>query len=81
MHDGVIVLERKRKSVETRIGEIEAKKAQYQTKIDSYKAKVSALDAKIQDLKDSQKQKELEGLLKVIKASGKTPEEVLQALK
>lgn len=71
---------RTRKSVETRISEIEALKAQYQTKIDGYKAKISKLDAKIEQIKDSQKKKELENLLTVIKGSGKTPEEVIAAL-
>ncbi|HEX3027376.1 MAG TPA: cortexillin II [Clostridia bacterium] len=74
-------MERKRKTVETQITEIEAKKAQYQAKINNYKAKISDLDSKIRDLKDIQKQKELENLLDVIKTSGKTPEEVIAAIK
>jgi hypothetical protein len=73
-------LERARKTVEARIADIEAKKAQFQTKIDGYKAKIAALDTQIQELCDAQKQKDLENLLKVIKASGKTPEEVISAL-
>lgn len=73
-------MERARKTIEARIAEIEAKKAQFQTKIDGYKAKIAALDTQIQELADVQKQKELENLLKVIKASGKTPEEVISAL-
>lgn len=74
-------MERTRKTIETRISEIEAKKAQFQTKIDNYKAKIAALDSQVQELNDAQKQKELEKLLEVIKASGKTPEEVIAALK
>ena len=73
-------MERPRKSIDARISEIEAKKSQFQTKIDGYKAKIAALDTQIQELYDVQKQKELENLLKVIKSSGKTPEEVIAAL-
>lgn len=73
-------MERKRKTIETHISEIETKKAQLQVKIDGYKAKISELDAKITEYKETQKQKELENLLQVIKASGKTPEEVISAL-
>lgn len=50
-------------------------------KIESIKAKVSEIDSKIQKLKDVQKKKDLENLLEVIKSSGKTPEEVISALK
>lgn len=74
-------MERTRKTIETKIAEIEAKKAQFQTKIDGYKAKIAALDSQVQELNDAQKQKDLEKLLEVIKASGKTPEEVIAALK
>jgi septal ring factor EnvC (AmiA/AmiB activator) len=69
-----------RKSVDIQIAEIESKKSQFQIKIDTYKAKVAELDAQIKDLQESQKQKELENLLQVIKASGKTPDEVMAAL-
>ena len=69
-----------RKSIETKISEIEAKKAQFQTKIDAYKAKISDLDAEIKGLQDDRKQKELANLLNVIQQSGKTPEEVMSAL-
>jgi septal ring factor EnvC (AmiA/AmiB activator) len=78
---GVIKLQRTRKTIEARISDIEAKKAQFGVKIESYKAKISELDSQIQELQDAQKQKELENLLDVIKASGKTPEEVIAALK
>lgn len=71
---------RQRKTFEARVAEIETKKAQLQTRIDAYKAKLAGLDAKIQKLKDTQKQKELDNLLHVIKSSGKTPEEVIAAL-
>ena len=73
-------MERARKTIEVRISEIEAKKAQFQTKIDGYKAKIAALDSQIQELNDAQKQKDLEKLLDVIKASGKTAEEVIASL-
>lgn len=65
------------KTVDTRIKEIEAQRAKYQAKIEGYKAKISDLDGKIQSLKKNQQKKELENLLDVIKASGKTPEEVM----
>ncbi len=71
---------RRRKSVDQQIADIEAQKSQYQAKIDGYKVKISDLDGKIQTLQESQKQKELESLLDVIKKSGRTPEEVIQAL-
>lgn len=74
-------MERAHKTIETRITELEAKKAQYQAKIDNYKKKISALEVKVQELSDSRKQKDIENLLKVIKASGKTPEQVIAALK
>lgn len=74
-------MQRKRKSTDARLAEIEAKKNQYQAKIETYKAKISDLDAKVQQIRDRQKQNELEDLLKVIKASGKTPEEVIATLK
>lgn len=74
-------MQRVRKPIDVRIKDIETKKAQYQAKIENYKAKISELDSQIQKLKESQKQKELENLLNIIKASGKTPEEVLAALK
>lgn len=74
-------MQRTRKTVEARISDIESKKAQIQVKIESYKAKISELDSQIQELEDVKKQKELENLLDVIKASGKTPEEVIAALK
>lgn len=65
------------KTVETRIMEIEAQRAKYQARIESIKAKISDLDGKIQALKSTKQQKEVQQLLKAIKASGKTPEEVL----
>ena len=71
---------RTRRTVEVRIADIESKKAQYQSKIENYKTKISQLDSLIQEIKETQKQKELEKLLSVIKASGKTPEEVITAL-
>lgn len=73
-------MERKRKTVAARIADIESQKAQYQSKIEGYKAKISELDSKMQELRDVQKQKELENLLDVIKSSGKTPEEVMAVL-
>ena len=69
-----------RKSVDIQIAEIESKKSQFQIKIDVYKAKIAELDAQIKDIQESQKQKELNDLLMVIKTSGKTPEEVMAAL-
>ena len=74
-------MERTKKSTEMRISEIEAKKAQYQAKIENYSSKMADLDTKIQELRDVQKQKDLESLLEIIKSSGKTPEEIIAALK
>ena len=74
-------MERKNKSIASRISEIEAKKLQFQSRVDSYKAKISELDSKIQELEETQKQKDLENLLEMIKASGKTAEEVISSLK
>ncbi len=73
-------MERKSKTIASRISEIEAKKMQFQARIDNYKAKISDLDSKIQELQETQKQKDLENLLEIIKASGKTTEEVISAL-
>lgn len=71
---------RTRKTAETRLAELSAKKAQLQAKIENWKGKISELDSQIKDLTEARKQKELEQLLKAIKDSGKTPEEVLSAL-
>jgi hypothetical protein len=65
-----------RPSADTQIAEIEAKKTQLQAKIDGYKVKIAELDSQIKELKESKKQKELESLLEVIKASGKSTEEI-----
>lgn len=70
----------KTRPVNTVISELEMKKAGYQSKIENYKTKISELDKEIQNLLNRQKQKELEQLLDIIKASGKTPEEVIAAL-
>lgn len=72
---------RNKKPLEARISEIESKKDQLQAKIDNNKAKIAELDLKIEKLRNSKKQKELENLLAAIKATGKTPEEVLASLK
>lgn len=71
---------RTRKTTESRLAEISTKKAQYQAKIENLKNKISDLDMQIKNITEAQKQKELEDLLTVIKASGKTPEEVISAL-
>jgi hypothetical protein len=72
---------RARKTIEEKIAELDAKKADLQAKIEGIKSKVSGLDDSIKELRESQKQQELEALLDKIKASGKTPEEILAALK
>lgn len=72
---------RTRKTTESRLAEISAKKAQYQAKIENLKIKISELDTQVKDMTEAKKQKEIENLLQVIKASGKTPEEVISALK
>lgn len=70
----------KAKPIGAQISELEEKKAGYQTRIESYKSKINALDKDIQNLLNMQKQKELENLMDMIKASGKTPEEVIASL-
>lgn len=74
-------MQKTRKPIDARIAEIQEKKNQYKLKVDNYKTRIAELDAKITNLKSIQKQKELEKLLDVIKASGKTPEEVMSSLK
>jgi septal ring factor EnvC (AmiA/AmiB activator) len=73
-------LPRKRKSVELQLTELEEAKAKYQAKVDNYKAKVTEIDLKIRKLKDIQKQRSLEKLFDAVKASGKTPEEIIAVL-
>ena len=68
------------KSLEEKFAELEAKKSNIQGKIDGLQEKISDLDSQIDELKQAKKQKELENLLDIIKASGKTPEEVIAAL-
>lgn len=71
---------RRRKTAEEKIGALETQKTQLQARIESYKIKIAELDASIAELQDNQKQQELEKLLEAIKATGKTPEEILAAL-
>lgn len=68
------------KTPEQKIAEIEAVKAKYQEKIDDYKAKIAELDSQIKALGNEQRQAELDKLLDAIAASGKTVDEVLEAL-
>lgn len=70
----------KAKPISTQISELEEKKAGYQARIENYKSKINNLDKDIKNLIEKQKQKELEHLMDMIKASGKTPEEVLASL-
>lgn len=74
-------MQKARKPIDMKIEEIQAKKNEYKLKVDNYKTRIAELDVKISNLKNLQKQKELENLLDVIKASGKTPEEVMSSLK
>lgn len=74
-------MQKARKPIDVKIAEYQAKKNEYKLKVDNYKTKIAELDVKITNLKNLQKQKELEKLLDVIKASGKTPEEVMSSLK
>jgi hypothetical protein len=74
-------LERKRKSSDEQIAEQEAIKSRLQARDNELKAKISDVDSKIKELKEAKKQKELNDLMIEIKKSGKTPEEVMTALK
>jgi phosphopantetheine adenylyltransferase len=71
----------KTKTIAVLINELEVKKTEYQKRIENYKSKIAQIDTEIKSLKDAQKQKELEKLMDLIKASGKTPEEVISSLK
>lgn len=72
---------RVRKTAEESIMVLEAEKAKIQVKIENLKLKMAEFNASIKDLQDGQKQRELEDLLEAIKATGKSPEEILTALK
>lgn len=72
---------RVRKTTDQKLAELEAKKTLLLAKIDKFKAEIAKLDSSISTLRDSEKQKELENLLETIKKSGKSPEEVIAALK
>lgn len=72
---------RVRKTTDQKLSELEAKKTLLLAKIDKFKGEIAKLDSSISALQDSEKQKELENLLETIKKSGKSPEEVLAALK
>lgn len=74
-------MQKARKPIDVKIAELQTKKSQYKVRLDAYKAKISELDTKIASLKSIQKQRELESLLDAIKASGKTPEEVISSLR
>jgi septal ring factor EnvC (AmiA/AmiB activator) len=77
---GAIKMERKHRTYEARISELEEQKSQFQAKINTYKAKISDCDAKLRELRESKRQQELTSLFEVIKSSGKTPEEIIASL-
>lgn len=68
------------RSLEDRLVELESQKSELSSKIESWKEKISEIDTQIQDLKDEQERKEVSKLLEAIKASGKTPEEILASM-
>lgn len=68
------------KTPEQKIAEIEAIKAKYQEKIDEYRGKIAELDNQIKAFTNEQKEAELEKLLQAITASGKTVDEIMEAL-
>lgn len=68
------------KSPEERISEIEDKKLEYQARIDRYREKIAELDQQIKELQNVQNQEKLDQLLQAIAASGKTVDEVMEAL-
>lgn len=63
-----------------KLAALEAVKAKYQEKIETYKAKIAGLDNEIKSIANGKKEAELEKLLKAIIASGKTVDEVMQAV-
>lgn len=79
--NGVIRMARVRRTAEEKIAALEAEKAGIQAKIENLKAKMAEVDASIKEIQDGQKQKDLENLLEAIKATGKTPAEILASLK
>ncbi|ADU26210.1 hypothetical protein [Ethanoligenens harbinense] len=68
------------KSPEERISEIEDKKLEYQVRINRYREKIAELDQQIKELQNVQNQEKLDKLLQAIAASGKTVDEVMEAL-
>lgn len=72
---------RTRRTAGQKIIDLETKRTQLQARIESFKTKIAELDASIVELRQGQKQQELEKLLEAIKAAGKTPEEILAAIK
>ena len=68
---------RTKKTVETRIQEMEAERAKYQARIEKIRTKMAALDGKIENLENRRQKKEVERLMKAIRAAGKTPDDVM----
>lgn len=68
------------KTPEEKTVEIEAIKAKYQEKIDGYKAKIAELDDQLKEIANEEKEAEVEKLLQALAASGKTVEDVLEAI-
>lgn len=72
---------RTRKTAEQKVSELEAAKSQLIAKIEKLKAQVAKIDSSIQSIENGQKEKELAKLLEAIKATGRSPEEILASLK
>ncbi|MFT9057364.1 MAG: cortexillin II [Ethanoligenens sp.] len=68
------------KTPEEKIAEIEAIKAKFQEKIDGYKVKITELDDQLKGISNEQKEAEVEKLLQALAASGKTVDDVLEAI-
>ncbi len=72
---------RTRKPAEQKIRELEAMKSQLIAKMEKLKVQVAKIDSSIRSIESGRKEKELEKLLAAIQATGRSPEEVLAALK
>ncbi|MFT9078139.1 cortexillin II [Ethanoligenens sp.] len=69
------------KTPEQKITDLEAVKAKYQERVDGYKAKIAEVDQQIKEISKSQKEAELSKLMQALLDSGKTVDEVLEAIK
>lgn len=69
------------KTPEQKITDLEAVKTKYQERVNGYKAKIAEVDQQIKEISQSQKEAELSKLMQALINSGKTVDEVLEAIK